>query len=172
MEVWVPNAKEEFYAGQNATKGLTVSRGECFSSASRGGKIGRRVIYPLYRGQCFSSASRGGKIGVRFAQAKEVLTHPERWRWVTVQVEGERFEIALAEAWRRVRAPYDWAGIFGFVFWPFVRQNKNKWYCSEVCCWFGYLVRAYHKRYKLISPLRAAQKLLDQGYRLKKTPRR
>lgn len=34
-----------------------------------------------WRGQCFSSASYGDKIGVRFAPANEILKHPERWRY-------------------------------------------------------------------------------------------
>lgn len=120
-----------------------------------------------YWGQCFSAASRGGKIGVRLAPANEVLKNPKRWRYIEVKVDAERLSIAIEQANRVMGAGYDWWGIISFLI-PIVKQRDKKWFCSELCCWFGYLVRAYKKRYKKVSPLRAAQILVSYGHELKR----
>ena len=121
-----------------------------------------------YQGLCFSSASRGDRVGVRWAPANEVLKHPKRWSYVECDVDLERLEVAMQESNKLVNKPYDYAGIWGFVI-PFVKNNPDKWYCSEVCCWFGKLCNIYKKKHKMISPLRAAQILIGcQGRKLKK----
>jgi len=118
-------------------------------------------MYPMkssycYRGQCFSSTTRGTAEGVRFAPASEVLgKHPERWDYIEVEVDEERLEIAVEQARQLIGAKYDFAGIFGFLL-PLPVQDGQRWYCSEVCDWFKVLVGVYPKRYKRISPRRAA----------------
>ena len=117
-------------------------------------------------GKCFSSTTRGGAEGVRFAPARKVLKHPERWDYVEFEVDAERLEVAMVEARKLVGKKYDYAGLFGF-FSPFNIHDKNKWYCSEVCAWFAYLVRILPKRHRRISPRRLARKLVDAGGVLK-----
>ena len=127
-----------------------------------------RTCTPIrcYLGQCFSSTTRGGAKGVRFAPASEVLKHPERWDYAEVEVDDERFEVAMAEARKLVGKKYDYIGLFGF-FWPWNIHDKNKWYCSEICAWLAYLMRVLPKRHKRISPRRFARKLVEQGIVLK-----
>jgi len=78
------------------------------------------------------------------------------------EVEAERFEVALAEAHRQEGKSYDWWGLFGFLT-PFAIQEKEKWYCSEICCWFAYLVGVLPKRYKKIDPRYASRVLTQAG---------
>ena len=106
-----------------------------------------------FRGQCFSSTTRGVYNGVRFAPAHEVIgKHPERWSYIEVDVDPERLEVVLDEATLRVGLKYDFWALFGF-FNPFAVQDSERWYCSEICNWFGALCRVC-KREKRISPRR------------------
>jgi len=106
-----------------------------------------------YCGQCFSSTTRGVYNGVRFAPASEVIgKHPERWSYIECDVDPERLEVAVEEAKRLVGLKYDYWALFGF-FNPFAVQDSKKWYCSEICNWFGALCRVC-KRDKRISPRR------------------
>ncbi len=106
-------------------------------------------------GQCFSSTTRGDADGVRFAPASEVLKHPERWDYIECEVDGERFEVGMAEAKRLEGGGYDYAYILSF-FQPFVIQKAIDWACSEICDWLKYLWRIIPKRHKRISPRRSA----------------
>ena len=118
-------------------------------------------------GVCFSSTTRGGSEGVRFAPAKEVLKHPERWSYIEVPVSAEDLEVAMAEAQKLIGMPYDYWGIAGFVC-PIVKQRPDEWYCSEVSHWFARLCKVVHKPRHMVSPLRKAQILIGMGYKLRK----
>lgn len=115
-----------------------------------------------YLGQCFSSTTRGGARGVRFASASAIIgKHPERWDYIECEVDAERLEVAVEEAGKLVGRGYDYLGLFGF-FQPLVIQDDKKWYCSEICDWFKFLVRVHPKRHKRISPRRAAHLLAEK----------
>jgi len=111
-------------------------------------------------GRCFSSTTRGDAEGVRIAPTAEVLHHPERWDYIEVDVDSKRLEVVIQEAERLARQglKYDFLALFGF-FLPFVVQVVKRWYCSEICDLFKFLVRIYPFRHKRISPRRAAYKL-------------
>lgn len=148
VELWIPNKDGYFvelcHLAKNEKGELLISR----------------------LGGCFSSTTRGGAEGVRFAPARKVLKHPERWDYVEFEVDAERLEVAMVEARKLVGKKYDYAGLFGF-FSPFNIHDKNKWYCSEICAWFAYLVRVLPKRHKRISPRRLAKALVPAGGVLK-----
>lgn len=110
----------------------------------------------LFKGHCFSSTTRGDANGVRFAPANEVLAkHPGRWEYIEFEVDEAYLEVAIEEAWQLVGKEYDFLGILGFV-QPFAVQDKDKWWCSEICDWFKRLCRIFLKRHKRISPRRSA----------------
>lgn len=116
----------------------------------------------VYLGECFSSTTRGDDNGVRFAPANEVLgKHPERWDYIEVEVDPERFEVGWQEATKLVGRKYDYLGILGFLN-PIPCQDGKKWFCSEVCDWLKYLWRV-GDRHKRISPRRSAY-LLAKKY--------
>lgn len=102
------------------------------------GKEGQIIAYAWWKGECFSSTTRGGAKGVRFAPASEVLKHPERWEYIEVEVDDERFEVAIEEARRLVGNGYDYGYIISFL-QPFIVQKKEDWACSEICDWFAFL---------------------------------
>lgn len=115
-----------------------------------------------YTGQCFSSTTRGDANGVRFASADKIIgKHPERWSYIEFEVDTERLDVAIQEAKRLVGRKYDYWGLFGF-FNPLPVQDKNRWYCSEICNWFKSLLKI-SKRSKRISPRRSAY-ILAQKY--------
>ena len=118
-----------------------------------------------YLGKCFSSTTRGDWNGVRFAPASEVLKHPERWSYIEIEVDDERFEEAIGFASLEVDKPYDFLAILGFVI-PFGVQNKAKWYCSEICSWFISLCKGERWQFKRISPRRMAYNWVKAGYKL------
>ena len=113
-------------------------------------------------GECFSSTTRGDWNGVRFAPASEVLKHPERWSYIEIEVDDERFEIAMGLALLEVGRPYDFLAILGFVN-PLDVQNKAKWYCSEICSWFISLCKGERWQFKRISPRRMAYTWVKAG---------
>ena len=106
-------------------------------------------------GRCFSSTTRGSANGVRFEWAYEVLKHPERWSYIEVEVDKILLEKAVVEAEKLVGLKYDYLGLFGY-FQPFIIQDKNRWYCSEILDWLKVLCGIYPKREKRVSPRRAA----------------
>src|SRR3972149_5857188 len=98
------------------------------------------VAPPLFwnklKGIWFSSATRGGKTGVRFAPSSEILKHPERWIYITVEL-PEEVEKAMFDAAKSIEgAGYDYLGIIGKTTW-FTDwfHSYNRYYCSEACNW-------------------------------------
>jgi len=77
---------------------------------------------------CFSSSPRDG--GCRF---KSIDLTDGKWELVPLSA-CMTDELKVGD-WCKAQAGkgYDWPGIFGFVCWPFVRQDPRRWYCSEVC---------------------------------------
>ena len=147
-ELWLPNEGKCFYRFEKAFEEWNPHLG-CFVKYSK----------CIFSGQCFSSTTRGNAEGVRFAPAAEVLgKHPERWDYIECEVSAERLEVAVEEAKKLVGKKYDYLGLFGF-FQPFVIEDNKKWYCSEILDWLKVLLGLYPKRYKRISPRRAAQVL-------------
>ena len=75
-------------------------------------------------GVCYSSSWRDG--GVR-----GTLIDLSSGRWDVLDVRGD--ELA-AKDWfiRHWHAPYDYAGLLGFVL-PWRTQNEQRWFCSEAC---------------------------------------
>ena len=138
VEVWIP---EDTYKKPQLTEYIATSF-----------QIGHKII-----GQCFSSTTRGTANGVRLAPACDVLHHPYRWDYIEVEIDPERFEVALAESNKLMGLKYDFWGIFGFLN-PFPVQDEKRWYCSEICNWFAVLC-GITNREKRISPRRLAYKL-------------
>jgi len=55
--------------------------------------------------------------------------------WVigeTYTVDKETYDEVISECNSLEGAKYDYAGVAGFV-WSEIKQNKSKWFCSEVC---------------------------------------
>lgn len=141
MEVWFPNESGNFEPPRALRESPILDR---------------------WYGQCFSSTTRGEWRGVRICHASLVLKHPERWDYMEFEVDMSRYAVALELAEREEGKKYDYKGIFGF-FWPWPVQDKKKWYCSEICAWFLYLVRILPKREKRISPRRLSKVLKKLG---------
>jgi len=123
VEVWIPSTYEDEFS--------------CIESDG----------HTAYGGQCFSSTTRGECEGVRWAPANKVLKHPERWVYQEFEVDDERFEVFFDESMRLVGKKYDYLGLFGF-FVPWNTQDKNKWYCSEICTWGVRLLNLLPKKKK------------------------
>jgi len=134
VEIWIPDETGRFESLEFMTK---------------------KGIRRSYFGQCFSSTTRGDANGVRFAPANKVLKHPERWEYIEVEVDPERYEVELAEAKRLIGGRYDYGYILSFM-QPFIIQSKFAWACSEICAWVGYLWGIIPKQFKRISPRRLA----------------
>jgi len=113
----------------------------------------------FYLDKCFSSTTRGKWNGVRFAPANEVLKHPERWAYMEFEVDDLLWQSTLTFMEMQLGMLYDFPGIFGF-FLPWNTQDKNKWYCSEICARIAFVLGLTDKLYKRISPRRLA-KVLD-----------
>jgi len=121
-----------------------------------------RIAGRPYVGECFSSTTRGDAEGVRFAPASEVLKHPERWDYIEIEVDDDRFEVAYAEAKRLDGLKYDYGYILDFL-WPFTMfQKEKRWACSEICDWLKVLLRVWSHQHKRISPRRAAMILAKE----------
>ena len=142
-EIWIADDNGEFYqpcSCYDKYAGCT----ECYLR-------GR-----VYLGQCFSSTTRGKANGVRFAAAQDVLgKHPERWFYIEWECEQDKLDWAIELAEEETCKEYDYLGISGFII-PFVGQNKNKWFCSEICDWFKWICCLYSKTQKKVSPRRSA----------------
>lgn len=82
---------------------------------------------PRTQATCFSSSPRDG--GCRF---KDIDVTDGKWTLVPLSV--CMMDELKVEEWCRTQVgkPYDWPGIFGFVCWPFVRQDPKRFFCSEV----------------------------------------
>lgn len=77
-------------------------------------------------GECFSASPRDG--GTRF---KNIEFVPERWDFLEIPVRDEE-EI---REWCRTQEgrKYDWLGILGFILTIRRLEDRDKWYCSEIC---------------------------------------
>ena len=79
---------------------------------------------------CFSSSERDG--GTRFKTGRQVLKNPSRWDSIHIT----RDEILIGNVWNfcveQDNKKYDWWGVIKFKL-SFVTENKDKWYCSEIC---------------------------------------
>ena len=82
----------------------------------------------------YSSASRNadGKSGTRWLTEEELFKHPERWD--VLEVPAIRpLQDMIDTCNKELGKPYDWLGIFGFVTITGLENQRNKWYCSEIC---------------------------------------
>ena len=52
--------------------------------------------------------------------------------WTGIHIECDEHKV---KEWcdKHVGKKYDYMGVLGFVL-PFIHDNKNKWFCSEICC--------------------------------------
>ena len=118
-------------------------------------------------GECFSSTTRGDAEGTRFIPANELLKHPERWDYIECECPRPEF-METVRVWCQAQEgkPYDFKGLFGF-FWPWNIDNKNKWYCSELCAYTACLLRLL-PLYERISPRRLAAKLAKKYHEPKR----
>ena len=152
-EVWFGDEDYGFYTH------LTVAKQTAYPYADAIRQTG-------IAGQCFSATTRGENKGVRFAPANEVLKHPERWDYIEFEVKDGIIENYMPVFQEKVGLAYDFAGIAGFAL-PFNPQDKNKWFCSELCAWVAFLFFILHDQHKRISPRRLAKLLVKAGGELK-----
>jgi hypothetical protein len=117
---------------------------------------------PQQNGLCFSSASRGDFIGVRFAPSVEILKHPEKWKYIEVEVEDQTEQKMFESAKSIVGRPYDYIAIFGFCL-PWHIQDDHRWYCSECVNWVAYKGGLLNKIYRW-SPLASVNLMLKKGF--------
>lgn len=85
-------------------------------------------------GRWYSSASRNwdGTTGTRWIDEARLFKNPERWDVYEVkEVRPIADMIATCEAEKG--KGYDWLGIAGFITIFGQINDKNKWYCSEIC---------------------------------------
>lgn len=105
----------------------------------------------------YSAASKADKPDTtctRWISPAKLFVHPERWNIIEVYAQRPYLDmIETAEAEKD--KPYDWSGIFSFIE-PFSSlNNKNKWYCSEIC---EYVF--YGKWTRRISPERLSTRII------------
>ena len=152
VEIWIPDEDGRFKSILNI--GQPCSHKGCLAHCSHPCEFCGRISGNHYLGQCFSSTTRGDAEGVRFAPASEVLKHPERWDYIEVEVDDERFEVALDEAKRLVGNGYDYGYIISFL-QPFIVQKESDWACSEFCDWFGFLnhIPTHRKKWGMPLPM-------------------
>lgn len=117
-----------------------------------------------YKDKCFSSTMRDEQNGCRFKNSLDVIfKHPERW-FISIVEMNEETEDAIG-AWceKQVGKKYDLFNVLFSFINPFIFDDPNKWYCSEVC--YRALAKfKFIKLYKRISPLRGAYKMIQAGY--------
>lgn len=114
-------------------------------------------------GRWFSSTTRGGSKGVRMADADEVLKHPERWDYIEIDIKQADYDtmITWSEVLAGEAARYDYRGIFGFIL-PFNVQDRERWYCSEICAFLLWNVGVLKLLHTRISPRRLAMVLVSK----------
>ena len=82
----------------------------------------------------YSSASRNwdGTTGTRWISEKDLFKNPERWDVFEVrEIRHVSEMIATCEIEKGKK--YDWLGIFGFATLFGQLNQKDAWYCSEIC---------------------------------------
>ena len=82
----------------------------------------------------FSSASKNtsGTSGTRWLDGDVLLKNRDRWDVYSVNPIRSQKDM-IQDCDNELGKPYDWLGVFGFVTLFGLLNNKNKWYCSEVC---------------------------------------
>jgi hypothetical protein len=109
------------------------------------------------RKECFSSANKGKFLGVRFDKTANVVKDPAKWDKIVLFI-GHTEEQKLYDACKRKEGlKYDWLGVFGFIF-PVGIEDKDRYYCSEICMDRMAEVGLYPTRHRIISPLRWSHK--------------
>ena len=103
----------------------------------------------------YSSASRNydGTTGTRWIEESLLFKHPKYWDVYEV-TPVRPIEDMIRTCDKELGKEYDWLGIGGFAT-IFGRLNdKEKWYCSEICFYIFYLL--WKKR---VSPMRLFSKI-------------
>ena len=112
-------------------------------------------------GRCFTSTMRGDDNGTVIRPASDVLTHPERWDYIEIDVDPIKLAaaIGLAQLFAKQNKGYDILCLLGFFF-PWRLRNKKKDICSEVCqkflVWCGIF-----PDYKVWSPRRLSARTVE-----------
>jgi len=57
--------------------------------------------------------------------------HSDSWKRINIIMSSVDEEKVRDFCIKECLKPYDYAGVLGFVF--LIKQDKNKWFCSEVC---------------------------------------
>ena len=131
---------------------------------------GNFMVDGKFVGRCFSSTMRDGASGVRFALAVEVLRHPERWKFIEVEVTDDKYNKMqeAADIKAAQSTAYDLAGVLiGFTN-PFnIGDDKYKWYCSEISAYIKYVGGIFKELYDRISPRWSAWLMVKMGHELK-----
>lgn len=83
---------------------------------------------PGVQTMCFSSSPRDG--GTRF---KRIDTTDRKWMCLPVPCTPEEEQSAMVWCTTHQGRKYDWPGVLGFVFGPFIRQRPRAYFCSEAC---------------------------------------
>ena len=135
VEVWFPDENGEF-----------------------GGWVGETNNQLDLLGECFSSTTRGDAKGVRFAPASEVLRHPERWDYQEFEIEDYEVKDWKEYYEDEIGKKYDYLGILGFLSLINI-QDKDKWFCSELCAWVARSLSLVPEWYQRISPRRLSKVL-------------
>jgi len=90
-----------------------------------------QTVLSLHKGLCFSSSERDG--GVRFKLTSEVTEkNPHHWDLLDVTNSLNTALKMLTFCIDQNGKKYDWPAIIGFKI-SYVKQNPDKWYCTEIC---------------------------------------
>lgn len=81
------------------------------------------MVFP--DGECFSSSPRDG--GVRFKK----INRSNKWSSIKLSIDYN--ENIRKDCEKYVGLPYDWYGCMGLTLGFSRIEEKNKWYCSEIC---------------------------------------
>jgi len=152
---------------------------ECVTSLSKDGTLSATYTLPIYHyaayGTTYTSTMRGDINGNVCRPAREVLTHPERWDYVEIEVADLLFEYAKAKADKRVAnnkgySKKDLARFF-MPLWTLKLlglYDKDKQICSEEVALWLFDMYVFGDFDPLISPRRLSRKLVKRGYKIKK----
>jgi hypothetical protein len=154
-ELWIPDEKGNFSKVDRTEYYDNKCHGVCEACCDQE-FIDKISSCPT--GQCFSSTTRGDSNGVRFAPASEVLgKHPDRWEYVEFEVDEDYFKyMLLPDMEAKVGNEYDFVAVgTGFVT-PVLVDDKEKDYCSGICCWAKWVLLVLPVLWKRISPRRSA----------------
>lgn len=85
-------------------------------------------------GMWFSSASRNydGTSGTRWISEENLFKHPDRWDVYKIRCDRSISDMVDA-CEKELGKKYDWLGIAGVVSIFGQINNKDRWYCSEIC---------------------------------------